>query len=302
MYICYIDESGVPEIPGNTSHFILAGLSIPVLKWSEADSAVAAILKKYDLEGEELHTAWLMRPYLEQARIANFAALNRKDRRFAVESERTKELLRLQRKPGSSKLYRQVRKNQRNSKAYVHLTFDERKKLVTEIATLVGKWDYARLFAECIDKVHFDPSKARYGVEGQAFEQVVSRFEQFLVNTSPPKGQKHYGLIVHDNNATIARKHTTLMRDFREAGTFWTKIDRIVETPLFVDSSLTRMVQVADLCGYALRRYLENKEETLFKLVYTRADRVRDRVLGVRHFTAPKCACLICESHKAKAR
>jgi hypothetical protein len=25
--LCYVDESGVPEIPGNTSHFILAGLS-----------------------------------------------------------------------------------------------------------------------------------------------------------------------------------------------------------------------------------------------------------------------------------
>ncbi len=299
MHLCYIDESGVPEIPGNTSHFILAGLCIPILKWSEADSAIATVLKKYDLEDEELHTAWLMRPYLEQARIANFASLNRKDRRSAVESERTKDLLRLQRKPGSSKLYRQVKKNQKNSKAYIHLTLDERKKLVSEIAGLIGKWDYARLFAECIDKIHFDPTKARYGVEGQAFEQVVSRFEQYLVNTSS-KGSKHHGLIVHDNNQTIARKHTSLMREFRQGGTFWTKIDRIVETPLFVDSSLTRMVQVADLCGYALRRYLENKEEPLFKLIYARADRVQNRVLGVRHFTTAACACLICESHKAK--
>lgn len=300
MHLCYIDESGVPTIPGNTSHFILAGLSIPILKWSEADGAVAAVLKKYDLEHEELHTAWLMRPYLEQSRIADFASLSRKDRRSAVESQRTKELLRLQ-KPGLNKLYRQVKKNYKHTKAYVHLTFDERKKLVSEIATVIGKWNYARLFAECIDKVHFDPSKARYGVEGQAFEQVVSRFEQYLVNTSPKGGSKHHGLIVHDNNETIARKHTTLMREFREAGTFWTKIDRIVETPLFVDSSLTRMVQVADLCGYALRRYLENKEEPLFKLVYARADRVGNRVLGVRHFTGSKCACLVCESHKAKS-
>jgi len=90
------------------------------------------------------------------------------------------------------------------------------------------------------------------------------------------------------------------MREFREGGTFWTKRDRIVETPLFVDSSLTRMVQIADLCGYALRRYFENKEEELFKLVYARADRVGSRVLGVRHFTGTKCTCHVCESHKAK--
>jgi hypothetical protein len=30
MYLCYIDESGTPQIPGNTSHFILAGLAIPI--------------------------------------------------------------------------------------------------------------------------------------------------------------------------------------------------------------------------------------------------------------------------------
>ncbi len=298
MYLCYIDESGVPAIPGNTSHFILAGLSIPILLWSKADNAIASVLKKYGLEHEELHTAWMMRPYLEQARIVNFASLSRRDRRSAVESERTRELLRLQR-PGLNRQYQQAKKNYKHSKAYVHLTLEERKELVGEVAALVGKWEYAKLFAECIDKVHFDPTKARHSVEGQAFEQVVSRFEQYLVNTSK-KGNKNYGLIVHDNNETIARKHTTLMREFREDGTFWTKIDRIVETPLFVDSSLTRMVQVADLCGYALRRYVENKEEGLFKLIYARADRVGNRVLGVRHFTDAKCTCYICGSHKAK--
>ena len=30
MYLCYIDESGTSDIPGNTSHFILAGLSLPI--------------------------------------------------------------------------------------------------------------------------------------------------------------------------------------------------------------------------------------------------------------------------------
>ncbi len=33
------------------------------------------------------------------------------------------------------------------------------------------------------------------------------------------------------------------------------------------------MVQIADLCSYALRRYLENEESTLFDLVFERADR-----------------------------
>lgn len=297
MYLCYIDESGVSDIPGNTSHFVLAGLSIPVVLWGKADGAITAVLKKYGLEHEELHTTWIMRPYPEQFKISDFEKMKWKDRRSAVEQERTKELLRLQ-KAGQSKPYQQAKKNYRHSKPYMHLTFDERKTLINDVAAMVAKWDYARLFAECIDKTFFDPIKAKQSVDEQAFEQVVSRFEQYLVNTSPKKGPKSYGLLVHDNNQTIARKHTALMRHFRREGTFFTQIERIVETPLFVDSSLTRMVQVADLCSYALRRYLENKEESLFKQIYNRADRVGERVLGVRHFTSPKCSCLICESHK----
>ena len=56
------------------------------------------------------------------------------------------------------------------------------------------------------------------------------------------------------------------------------------------------MVQIADLCGYAIRRYLENREEQLFKLVFERADRRDGRVVGMRHFTPPGCACEICVS------
>jgi hypothetical protein len=33
MYLCYIDESGTPESSGNTSHFVLAGISIPIWHW-----------------------------------------------------------------------------------------------------------------------------------------------------------------------------------------------------------------------------------------------------------------------------
>jgi hypothetical protein len=299
VHLCYIDESGVSSIPGNTSHFVLAGISIPVLLWSKADGDITAVLKKYGLEHEELHTAWLLRPYPEQIKIPDFEKLNWKDRRSAVELERTKELLRLQ-KASKSKPYQQAKKNYKHSQPYIHLTMTERRTLVLDVAQTVEKWDYAKLFAECIDKTHFDPSKTKLTVDEQAFEQVISRFEQYLVNTSPKKGSKHYGLIVHDNNQTIARKHTALMRHFQKEGTFFTAIKRIVETPLFVDSSLTRMVQVADLCCYALRRYLENSEKALFEHIYTRADRVGKRVLGVRHFGVHACTCLICESHKAK--
>ena len=81
-------------------------------------------------------------------------------------------------------------------------------------------------------------------------------------------------------------------------GTLWTNIEHIIETPLFVDSELTSMVQIADLCAYCLRRYLENNESEIFKKVFKRADRRDRKVVGVRHFTDQSCSCKICISHR----
>jgi len=86
------------------------------------------------------------------------------------------------------------------------------------------------------------------------------------------------------------------MMHFYKMGTLWTKIENIIETPLFVDSQLTSMVQAADICSYALRRYLENGEEFLFNLIFERADRRWIQVVGVRHFTDTTCKCKICNS------
>lgn len=84
------------------------------------------------------------------------------------------------------------------------------------------------------------------------------------------------------------------MKNFLRKGTLWTKVAHVIETPMFVDSQLTNMVQLADLCAYALRRYLENSEEVLFDLVFRRADRAGATSVGVRQFTRPGCMCKIC--------
>lgn len=296
MYLCYIDESGTSDIPGNTSHFVLAGLSLPIWHWKDADREITAIKRRYDLEEAEIHTAWLLRKYLEQTRIEDFNNLSRARRRSEVRKYRTRELLRLQ-NSNNSRAYRQTRKNYAKTEAYIHLTYEERQNFIAQIADCVAGWGFARLFAECIDKVHFDPQRAQSPVDEQAFEQVISRFEQYLQNTDDAYGQRNYGLIVHDNNETVERKHTQLMRDFQRKGTLWTRIERIIETPLFVDSQLTSMVQIADLCSYSLRRFVENGETALFNKIYVRADRNRGRVVGVRHFTSE--ACQMCDMQGA---
>lgn len=298
MYICYIDESGTSDVPGTSSHFVLAGLSIPIEDWRSADSQVTDVLSKYGLEKVELHSAWLARKYLEQAKIPNFESLDWPSRRAAVQKERTRELLRLQ-KSQNSKAYRQTKKNYRHSDAYIHLTHEERLGALSSVADAVASWENARLFAECIDKTHFDPVRMGRAIDEQALEQVVSRFQQYLsVAAKNGHSAKPFGLLVHDNNESVSKKHTELVRHFHTKGTLWTAINNIIETPLFVDSSLTRMVQVADLCSYALRRFVENGETLLFRKIFARADRSKGKTVGVRHFAGLTCQCDICRSHR----
>lgn len=298
MYICYIDESGTSDVPGTSTHFVLAGMSIPIEFWRDADREIAQIMARYDLGSQELHTAWVARKYLEQSRIPNFEKHDWAALRSAMSRERVKELLRLQ-KANKAKTYKQTKKNFAQSSSYIHLTHSERLHLLDDVAAAVAGWGCARLFAECIDKTYFDSTKTGRSVGEQAFEQVVSRFQHFLAKTAAPKSAaKPFGVLVHDNNQSVARKHTELMRQFHERGTLWTSVDNIIETPLFVDSSLTRMVQIADLCSYALRRYVENAETPLFRAVFSRADMSNGKAVGVRHFTANSCRCEICCSHR----
>jgi hypothetical protein len=93
------------------------------------------------------------------------------------------------------------------------LTMTERKTLLRDVAECVSGWGFARLFAECIDKLHFDSSKTGSTVGEQALEQIVSRFEQYLKRSDLDLGQRNFGLLVHDNNPTVAHKHTELMRN-----------------------------------------------------------------------------------------
>jgi hypothetical protein len=304
MFLCYLDESGTPDIPGNTSHYVLAGIVVPIWHWRDCDREIGVIRKKYGLVGEEIHTAWILRPYLEQRKISNFQTLSCVERRQKAEAYRNGELLRLQRAK-NQKAYRQAKKNYAKTNAYIHLTFDERKSLIQELAKCISKWGFARLFAECVDKISFPALVQRLpvhhkqrSVDEQALEQVVSRFESHLRAVSSSFAHEANGLLIHDNNDTVAKKHTLLMQKFHVGGTLYTKLSHVVETPLFVNSQLTSMVQIADLCGYVLRRYLELKETELFDLIFVRADRKDDRVVGVRHFTSMGCNCKICTARK----
>jgi hypothetical protein len=298
VYICYLDESGTDILGSGTTHFVYLGLAIPAVTWKAKDKQVSAVLAKYDLANSEIHAGWIARRYLEQERIANFEGLNRTDRRLAVEAERRAWLVRTAALK-SPKHLEDLKKNLRKTAPYVHLTRDERSQLLRDLADVINGWQDARLYAEGIDKASTYATTAVTSVYEEAFTKLVQRFQAFLTHRGEFENRDIFGLLVHDNNETIARKLTDMMRKFHDKGTLYWQIDRILETPMFVDSRLTAMVQMADLCAYATRRFFENNENDLFGRIHGRFDRSGGRVVGIRHYSRnAKCNCRVCKEHK----
>lgn len=287
MYICYLDESGTPEKGDSSRHFVLLGLAVPASTWKEKDRQIDVVKMGYGLQGSEVHTAWMLRDLPEQARVPGFAAMDHDERRRHVIAIRTQNLAR----PRSNSAQRALEKNYRKTADYVHLTRAERTQCVSALADLIGQWGDARIFCEAQKKSALTNGEGDFE---EAFEQVVTRFNTFLRNVGGLNG-----LMVQDNNETMAKRLTEMMRRFHREGTTWTRdIEHVVETPLFVDSSLTSMVQLADICAYAIRRFYDNDEANLLERIDPAFDRNGRKLVGVRHFTrADHCECRICVEH-----
>jgi hypothetical protein len=294
MYLLYLDESGTKELKGGTSHFVFLGLGIPIEQWKAMDQDVLKIKSKYELQYTEIHTGWMLRKYVEQDHIADFASLDYIQRRSKAQ-EKMKETIRQSSKYKSARQMKEIKRNIYRTSPYIHLTIEERRKCIFEIASCVNGWAECRLFAEVVNKKEFNLKHPENDIFENSFTQVVSRFEKFLVNRGTFLKTKLFGLLIEDNNETVAQKFTEMMRKFYRNGTVWTSIYHIVETPLFVDSLLTSMVQVADVCAYATRRYFDNQEDDLFNLIFPKFDRAGEKLVGIRHYPASEdCQCLVC--------
>jgi len=290
MYICYLDESGNVERRGTTPYFVLLGLAIPASSWKAKDREIQTVLNRHNLYGE-IHTAWMVRRYPEQERVSGFPGLAPDDRRAVTLRERKADLAKAAMR--GTKAVKALAKNYRKTEPFIHLTHAERVEAVRAVADTIRGWNDATLFADAQRKAAHDPNAQDQRILDFAFEQVVTRYHHLLVRQGI-----EVGIIVQDQNDTAALRLTRLARRYHRGGTAYSTIDRIVETPLFVDSELTLLVQMADLCSYAVRRFFENSETDLFDRIYPRFDRLGTKLVGLRHYTgSAQCTCRVCVDH-----
>jgi hypothetical protein len=290
MQLLYMDESGVEEIEQGTSHFVLLGVMIPADRWKEIANQLEQVKATFDLLDAEIHTAWMHRRYAEQDSVSDFDRLSPADRRR--ESEKAiRQRAGVLGVAGNMKKIKAYRRESASIRPYLHLTIGQRRECLIALASKLATFTDVRIFAEAISKADFTPGPMDTPYE-MAFEQVLTRSQACLA------GKGDLGILISDNNSKAAPRLTKLSRKFHKTGTFYRAIPNIVETPLFVDSSLTSMIQMADLCAFSLRRVIENGESWLWDLVESRADRAGGVCVGARHFTGKRnCVCRICIAH-----
>lgn len=298
MYLLYVDESGVTNPhPSQTSHYVTIGLAVHVGTWFALTRRVRSLKLAFALDGDteklELHAAWLLRAFREQTVITSFADLSRRARYDAVEEWRRKR--REEAWPGlEPRLREREKKDFRKTEPFVHLTREERDQLCLEALQIVGEHRKGiTLFGQAIDKRVIPPG---VDIAQTAFSGLIDSFEMFLQHHP----ENPWGVVVVDDDQTQSARYASMLQRLQQTDHDQGGVDRIIEAPFFLDSRSNSGVQVADLCAFALRRYLENQEEERFAKILPKFHRDRGELRGLRHLTAPGCACMICQEPVGK--
>ena len=176
------------------------------------------------------------------------------------------------------------------------MSTDEARGVIKAVLTVLAKsYDTAKILACAVHKASY-PTKDSMKM---AFEDLCSRFDQYLSRESA-KGDRQRGLLILDRT-THETSLQKMARDFRTLGTQWGVIRNLAETPLFVDSRASRVVQLADHVAYAVYRRYNVGDSQYFDIIAHKFDNVDGVIHGLAHkqLSNPNCMCLGCMSRRS---
>jgi hypothetical protein len=162
------------------------------------------------------------------------------------------------------------------------------------LQVLATSYESARAFACAIHKTSFsatDPIEV-------AFEDLCSRFDKYLSRLRS-EGDRQRGLLILDESS----HETTLQemaRNFRVLGTKWGVIRNLADTPFFVNSKASRVVQLADHVAYAVFRRYNASDTQYFDIIASKFDSSGGVLHGLAHLhrTNQNCMCPACMSRR----
>ncbi len=119
-----------------------------------------------------------------------------------------------------------------------------------------------RLFATVLKKSNFSGQD----IIEEAFTQLCSRFDQYLMRLYRNTQDPQRGLILFDKSSTEARIQT-LARDFKYSGHQYGRTRNYADVPVFLDSKASRLIQLADLVAYAIFRHFEYQDSQFYQVI-----------------------------------
>lgn len=295
--LCFLDESGNTKSQDPDEVFVLAGVALPVNAWGELDAEVDHLKRQYGLQGHEIHTTHLYSPYRAQEDINGFEISSWEDRRQAVLKAWEERIKREE----DQKKRKDTKERHKKCGPYIHLTREERVRFLKQLCELLVAFKYKYIVVEAWNVASCPKADTAWlnaflGVArafqryldglGQAVVGVVGAGQRVLVSPS--------GVLVHDRTDRdqvmqwLMKEDVKLNRQGRISHS-------IGPSPLFVDSRLTGVVQLADLVAFAVRKYVhfQYKDGTLFDVL----EPGLDHALHV-----PKeggcCPCRICARYE----
>ena len=115
----------------------------------------------------------------------------------------------------------------------------------------------------------------------ELFTQISSRFDMFLKRRYAKSGYGVRGIAIFDKS-TLEQQYQALSQVFQKRGNRWgNTLANFAEVPLFLDSKMSRSIQLADIVAYSLFRKYEYNDDSYFSKIEHCFDRDEEVVHGL---------------------
>lgn len=113
------------------------------------------------------------------------------------------------------------------------------------------------------------------------FTQITSRFDKFLKRKYLKNKETARGLAVFDKSK-MENQYQNCSKIYQTMGNQWKeKLNNFSEVPLFLDSKMSRSIQIADLIAFSLFRNFEYNDDTYYSIIKDCFDKEKNIQYGL---------------------
>jgi hypothetical protein len=104
-------------------------------------------------------------------------------------------------------------------------------------------------------------------VSEELFTQITSRFDKFLKRKHAKHNEPARGIAIFDK-MKMEQQFQAWSQMHQKIGNRWGEtLANFAEVPLFLDSKMSRSIQIADIVAYSIFRKYEHNDETYFSVI-----------------------------------